>query len=254
MNLEKEINWLLDEKYSGLKSEAFYLDVKKLETGTPLAFVIGSIPFLNTTITLDSHPLIPRTETEFWVEKVITEIRKFKGFKDHKVSVLDLCAGSGCIGIAIAKALPRTQVDFIEIDQAHLPTISKNCQQNQIADNRVRIMRSNLFETGNELTLLKYDFIVSNPPYIDPKVDRTEEAVKVHEPKIALYGGNLGLELIKKIIENSPYHLTKRGQVWIEHEPEQSTTIAKLANENGFDCHTEYDQYGLERFSKLVLQ
>jgi len=72
----QEEQWLLTEKFNNLESEAFQADLVLLHTGTPLAYLIGSIPFLDCVIHLDSHPLIPRTETEFWTEKAITSIRQ----------------------------------------------------------------------------------------------------------------------------------------------------------------------------------
>lgn len=253
MNQELEINWLLKEKYNNIKSADFLSDVEKLKAGEPLAYLIGSIPFLNTLISLDSKPLIPRTETEFWTEQVIEKIRDEIRNAGSKIKVLDLCAGSGCIGIAIAKAIPQVDIDFIEIEQKHIPTIIKNCTQNQIDSNRYRVMSGNVFNTEPHTQLTKYDFIVSNPPYIDPHLDRAEKSVKNYEPTIALYGGKGGLELIIKIIDESPKFLKTNGQLWLEHEPEQSELINKFSAPR-FKCSTQKDQYQIDRFSILVLQ
>ena len=122
--MSQDIEWLLKEKYQGEESVAFFADVKRMALGEPLGYLIGHVPFLDTTISLDSKPLIPRPETEFWVEKVITEIKL--GSAGAPLRVLDLCAGSGCIGVAVAKAIPGATVDFSEIDAKHLPTITKN--------------------------------------------------------------------------------------------------------------------------------
>src|SRR5512138_3415194 len=96
----REEEWLLKEKWNGEKSEGFFADCQRLRDGEPLAYVIGHTPFLNTIIYLDSKPLIPRVETEFWVEKAIMEIQDFsRGQTLGTVQVLDVCAGSGCIGV-----------------------------------------------------------------------------------------------------------------------------------------------------------
>lgn len=250
----QEENWLLEEKHGGVKTDAFFTDVASLRNGTPLAYLIGSIPFLGCVIYLDSHPLIPRTETEYWTEKAIAEIQKVKNPK-----VLDLCAGSGAIGIAVAKAIPEAQVDFTEIDPAHLPIIRKNIDTNLSSSSELelkeqyRTIESDLFtpSSSSELELGKYDFILTNPPYIDPKIDRAEVSVKMHEPHLALYGGAAGMECIEKIIQQAPLHLTTNGQLWIEHEPEQASPIATLATENGFACITRNDQYNTPRYSVL---
>jgi len=259
--------WLLTEKYAGVESEAFHADCARLQAGEPLAYVIGSIPFLNSTIHLDSHPLIPRPETEYWVKQAITEIRKFRdSIPKCTPRVLDLCAGSGCIGVAVAKALSEAYVTFTEIDPELLPTIEKNLTYNVLrsrqdleldAEKKYKIGHADLFtpqsSSRSRLELGQFDFILTNPPYIDPALDRTESSVKNFEPHQALYGGTDGMELITKIISAAPKHLNPRGQLWIEHEPEQSITIQTLATNVGFTATTHTDQYDAERYSTLML-
>ncbi len=243
----KDIDWLLREKYHGEKTESFFTDVARLQTGEPLAYIIGHQPFLNTTIWLDSHPLIPRSETEFWVEQLIEESRR-----DYFTPniILDLCAGSGCIGIALALAFPLAHITFVEIDRQHHKTILKNCRVNNINDNRYKIIDGDLF---SELTNQTFDLVVSNPPYIDIKLERTEASVRDFEPALALYSEKNGLEILEKIIAETPRYLTANGQLWLEHEPEHSLVLAELAKKQ-FLIHTQEDQYGVKRFSKLVLQ
>ena len=242
--MNREEKWLLEEKYGGEKSEAFFADLKRLEAGEPLGYVIGNMPFLGCQIFLDSKPLIPRVETEFWVEKTIIAV---EGAAAKPPRILDLCAGSGAIGIAVLKALPEAHVTFGETDKAHLPTIAKNLAENDISRTRYQVFQSDLFEniTG------KFDFILSNPPYIDPDLDRTEESVKKFEPNLALYGGEDGLDLIEKIIEEAKNYLAKDGQLWLEHEPEQAGKIKKLAETHSFHTATHKDQYGICRYSIL---
>ncbi len=250
--LSQESNWLLKEKHQGVKTEAYLFDVARLEAGEPLAYIIGYIPFLNTTIHLDSKPLIPRPETEYWVEKVIAEIKHLALATIEPIHILDLCAGSGCIGVAIAKAIPTAIIDFIEIEEHHLSTITKNCQQNSISSSRFRVLSGNLFSVANNQILPRYHFIISNPPYIDPALDRTEVSVKNFEPASALYGGVLGMSLIEKIITESPRHLLPKGQLWLEHEPEQVDQICEIAHPY-FHIIPQHDQYQILRFSQLML-
>ncbi len=246
--------WILKEKYNGEKTEGFFTDCARVSSGEPLAYVIGFIPFLNTKIYLDlsagqagSHPLIPRTETEFWVSKIITKINSFRG-STPKLRILDLCAGSGCIGIAVLKEIESTRVDFVEIDTGHHPTILKNIVENGIDSSRAQIFEGNLFENVTE----QYDYILTNPPYVDPVLDRVESSVKKYEPKIALYGGKNGLEIITDIIEKSPIFLKKNGVLIIEHEPEQSKTISTKAHSVGFCADTYPDQFGVLRYTTLT--
>ena len=242
-----EREYLRKEKYYGQETAAFLADCQRLEAGEPLAYVIGTIPFLDCEITLDSKPLIPRPETEWWVERAIVEIKKSAAAKPPRI--LDLCAGSGCIGVAVAKAISDAQVDFAELEAVHIATIEKNCERNNIAGERYQIYTGDLFQNVTQT----YDFILTNPPYIDPILDRTERSVKDFEPDVALYGGADGMEVIRQIIETAPQYLNPGGQLWIEHEPEQSKAIKELAK-NSFTTTTHSDQYQVERYSQLVLQ
>jgi release factor glutamine methyltransferase len=247
---ERESAWLLKEKYGSIKSEAFYAAVAELKAGVPLAYLIGHIPFLDTTIFLNSRPLIPRPETEFWVEKAIAAI-----LKTHKEAptILDLCAGSGAIGVAIGKKITNAKIDFAELEKNHLPLIIKNCQENALPLEQVRAIWSDLFEPVTDTKLPKYDFIFCNPPYIDKTLGRTAESVTKFEPELALYGGESGMEIIDRIIKEAPKNLNPQGQLWIEHEPEQSEQIAKLGY-GKFATTTHKDQYDILRYSILVLQ
>lgn len=254
MAQSQDEQWLLKEKYHGEKSDAFFADCKRLTLGEPLAYLIGWTPFLDTKIYLDSQPLIPRPETEYWTKEAIdsmsTRTTSLGLGETEPLRVLDLCAGSGAIGIAVAKAVPDALVDFGEIEPAHLPTIEKNLTENNIAPERVTVLHSHLFDkvTG------RYDYILTNPPYIDPALDRAEPSVKLHEPHLALYGGHAGMEVIAQIISTATDHLNSNGQLWIEHEPEQMSLIAEGAAMHGFSATTHKDQYGANRYSVLVLQ
>ena len=287
MTLEEQ--WLLKEKYSGVESDAFKTDCERLACGEPLAYLIGHSPFLDTTIYLDSRPLIPRPETEFWTEKVITELKElvFRG-QTPKLNVLDLCAGSGCIGVAIAKAVPNAHVDFVEIDEKHHPTIQKNIKENGIETKRIRIFGGDLFENvpnsleathvdeirgmgesvkepyqeygdepigthNKEVRHMRgfYDVIVSNPPYIDPHKDRSDADVRAFEPHLALYGGNKGIELIQAIITDAPKYLKENGVLYIEHEPAQKKLIQQCAAENSLLATSHRDQYDFISYTRL---
>lgn len=244
--LSQDEKWLLNEKYGGAESEAFRADVKRLACGEPLGYVIGYVPFFGCKIYLDSHPLIPRVETEFWVEKAIDAI---KGAAPKAPRVLDLCAGSGAIGVAVVRHVPQAQVTFAEIEKRHLPTIGKNLNENAILCTNYKVFQSDLFSNISG----EFDFILCNPPYIDATLNRTEYVVEKYEPHEALYGGRGGLELIEQIIiAAAPAHLAPQSQLWLEHEPEQSAKVKKLGEQNDFEVTTYKDQYGVERYSILA--
>lgn len=257
--MTQDEEWLLKERYQGEKTEGFFADCARLAKGEPLAYVIGHIPFLDAKIYLDlpvrqagSHPLIPRTETEFWVEKIINKIISCRVHSATPtltpIHVLDLCAGSGCIGVAVLKAIPHCTVDFVEIDLTHHVTIGENIRENGIDESRTKILGGDLFENITK----QYDYILTNPPYIDPVIDRAEKSVKKYEPGIALYGGESGMEIISRIIESAPKFLKENGVLIIEHEPEQCELIQIEARESDLCMNTRRDQFGIKRYTHII--
>ena len=182
---KQEEAWLLSEKYGGEKSdlsacdltpaqaEAFFADCARLAAGEPLGYVIGFVPFLDCKIWLDSKPLIPRPETEYWTEKAIQEIKRVTPTASR---ILDLCAGSGAIGIAVAKAVGEADVTFGEIDKAHLATIGKNLTENHIDCTRYKVFQSDLFKNIDG----QFDYILTNPPYINKEAGTVEISRRSH--------------------------------------------------------------------------
>ncbi len=256
--MDRDQEWLLKEKYNGEKSPAFFADCKRLALGEPLGYLIGHVPFLDTTIHLDSRPLIPRPETEFWTEKAIAEITDYQTATDglgltepEPVKVIDMCAGSGCVGVAVLRHTQNTYVAFSEIEKNHLDTITKNVIENELPLQRCDIKQSSLFSVFKDE---QFHFILANPPYIDPALHRVADSVTDFEPHLALFGGHNGMEIIVQLIVESKYHLLPQGRLWIEHEPEQSKDIAVVANAHGFTCESHTDQYDVERYSILMLQ
>ncbi len=266
--MNNEISWLLKEKYRGVESEAFEIDCAKLKDGVPLSYLIGHAPFLDCTIHLDSYPLIPRPETEYWVEQAITAIKSPSSRRDLELgsgvrgetsnlaqepTVLDLCAGSGVIGVAVAKAVPEARVTFVELDPAHIPTIEKNLTTNTIINDseKYKVLGGDLFSALPDSE--RFHFILTNPPYIDASANTVDANVTEYEPHLALFGGEAGMELISKIISHAPQYLLASGQLWIEHEPAQVDAINSLAHTYGFSIITHPDQYGVPRFSVLTM-
>src|SRR3989338_2129305 len=128
----------------------------------PEAYVIGWQPFLGLKIYLDSHPLIPRPETEWWTERLLTHVGTSYV---PTLKFLDLCAGSGAIGCAALARLPNAQVYFGEIDPTHEVTILKNIRENHLDESRAHIRIGDLFQPFSDT---RFDIIAANPPYVPP--------------------------------------------------------------------------------------
>lgn len=232
----------------------------------PLAYQIGDQPFLGLTIYLDSHPLIPRPETEWWTEKIIAGAKNvseervsqrdsarggdFSAEKDAALSeeislrFLDLCAGSGAIGCAALKYLPGAEVYFGEIDPAHESTILKNIRENHLDESRAHVSIGDLFAPFVGMT---FDLIAANPPYI-PSDRVLDSSVTDYEPALALRSGTDGLDLIRRIALELGSHLAPRGEAWVECDIENIAEAKKLFEARGFSAEIHTDQYKMPRF------
>ncbi|HEX8946873.1 MAG TPA: HemK/PrmC family methyltransferase [Candidatus Paceibacterota bacterium] len=246
MNLPEGVSaqdaaWLLRDKYEGVESEAYEQDLQRLAAGEPLGYVIGWVPFLGLAISLASHPLIPRAETEWWVERLIEELRARYG--DKPFTFLDLCAGSGAIGCAILAALPNARVSFGELDPAHAPTIRANVGRATSHIKRADIRIGDLFEPfAGE----RFDCIAANPPYI-PEARMLPREVAAYEPREALYAGADGLAVTRRIAEGLPSHLAQGGCARIEVDAIHASAAQELFARAGFAADIRTDQYGRPR-------
>ncbi len=262
--MDKETDWLLKEKYFGKLTEKFYRDIKRLEAGEPLDYVIGFTEFLGCRIDLSKKPLIPRPETEFWVEKAIGEIKKFypSTSSGQNLRILDIFSGSGCIGIAVLKNLLLAQrslgevgCDFADIDKKSLEQIKINLKINKISrfshdreknGIKYRVVRSDIFSNIKN----KYDFIFANPPYISTKNrNRIQKAVLKYEPRKALFGGKDGLFYIKKFLRQAKNHLNENGKIYMEFDSPQKNKMENMVIKYGYkNCEFHKDQYGKWRW------
>lgn len=239
----EDIDLLIRDKYSGDKTAVTSEDLARLSSGEPLAYVIGWMPFLGLRIYLDSRPLIPRPETEWWVEAFINET-KVRDTEQSPLRILDLCAGSGAIGLAVLKAFPFAHVSFAELSPSHTAQIEKNLQVNNLDASRATIRSSDVFSAFPTET---WDIILCNPPYI-PSTRVLESSVTDFEPSEALFAGLDGLDLIRRISAEVPGHLSSPGEVWMECDIAniaESAGLLTKAGSEGVEIRT--DQYGRPR-------
>lgn len=251
--MEKEIKWLLKDKYKGKETKGFYKDIKRLEEGEPLDYVIGFTEFLGCKIDLSKRPLIPRPETEYWVSEELKEIKNGK--------VLDIFAGSGCIGIAVLKKRRGVLCDFSEKDKNSIQQIKINLKLNKINPSqlnkfdvrarkkRYKVIQSDVFENVNG----KYDYIFANPPYVaKKKKNKVQASVLKYEPKIALFAGLEGLFFINKLLKQAKKYLNKDGKIFIEFGVGQKGQIEALIKKYRYSEYKFHkDQYGKLRWVML---
>jgi release factor glutamine methyltransferase len=232
---EKELKWLLDEKYAGKKSPEFLRDRERVLRGEPVDYVIGWRDFLGCRIYLNYHPLIPRIETEYWVEMVVDGMRARPPKR-----VLDIFTGSGAIGIAIAKAFPDADVVFADLNTSALEQTRENIEQNKVNGT---VLRSNVFERVDGT----FDLITANPPYIPHGSKDVAEATHTYEPHDALYAKEEGLEFIRELLENAKQYLVPGGILAIEFDDPQHSSIEAMGKEYGWTMEFHKDQFDLWR-------
>ncbi|MBR3133468.1 MAG: peptide chain release factor N(5)-glutamine methyltransferase [Clostridia bacterium] len=213
----------------------FYDGIDKLKENVPIQYITHNQEFMKLNFYVDERVLIPRDDTEVLVQEVLDRCKD--GFK-----VLDLCSGSGAIGISIKKYKPEVKVWCSDISLGALDVARKNSIDNCC---EVEFVRSDLFENIEEKN---FDIIVSNPPYIS-KVEMSglDEEVK-KEPEIALYGGVHGLDFYKKIISDAKGYLKNDGFLCLEIGYNQKNDVEELLSNNGFiDVVCVKDLYGNDR-------
>jgi len=248
----KEVEWLLKEKYNGTAMPEFEADVERLKKGEPLAYIIGWIPFYDCKIDVSLHPMIPRPETEFWVERAVGELN---ALNKKTLRLADTFSGSGCIGVALLKHLPNATVDLSEFDPKLTEQLRINVRLNNIDESRATCAQADALGglTGT------YDAIFANPPYIDPKaIPEMDVSVVNYEPHLSLFAGERGLDYIKLIINTGAQYLNPGGTFYIECDAHQKDWIEELLADQTAQTKTPwkhefwFDQYGQVRF--LILR
>ncbi len=182
--------------------------LKRIEQRIPAAYIMQEGWFAGLQFYVDERVLVPRSPIAELVEAQFTPWVN----PDEVESVLDLCTGSGCIGIACAYAFPMAQVDLVDISQDALDVARINVDQHD-AQERVSVIQSDLFAG---LEGKKYDIIVSNPPYVDAEDIAGMSAEFQHEPELGLSSGDDGLECTRSILKQAASHLTEEGVLVLE--------------------------------------
>ncbi len=239
---KEELAHLVRDKYDGHTDTDLTKDIERLEAGEPLAYVIGWIPFLGLRIELDSHPLIPRPETEWWTELLIEHLRA--RFWNIPFRFLDVCAGSGAVGLAVLKSCPQAHVSFGELSPEHAQLIEHNLTINGLDAARAVVRAGDLF---SPFLHESFDVIAANPPYI-PSGRKIDASVSDFEPRDALYSGEDGLDLIRRIATHTPCHVLTGGELWMECDQAYAGEAARIITSGGaHKTLVRTDLYGRDR-------
>ncbi len=189
--------------------------------------------------------MIPRPETEFWVERAVGELR---ALERSSLRLADTFSGSGCIGVALAKHLPHATVELSEYDPRLVEQLRINAKQNGVEDRTTCMQADALSALAGT-----YDAIFANPPYIDPQAIPEMDASVVHfEPHLSLFAGEHGLDYIKLIIRDGVAYLNPGGTFYIECDAHQRAWIEELLPGTAWKHEFWFDQYGQVRF--LILR
>lgn len=210
LSYDKELN---DEDV-----QVFFDKITKLNMGIPIQYITNIQEFMKLDFYVDENVLIPQPDTEILVEEVINY------YKDKTCRVLDLCTGSGAIGISIAKYIEDSNVMATDISNKALQIAKLNAEKN-LVHKKMEFVESDLFEN---IVQNKFNVIVSNPPYI-----RTSEINKLdmqvqNEPHIALDGGNDGLFFYRIIAKNAYKFLEESGRLFLEIGYDQKDDVIQL--------------------------
>ena len=183
----------------------------------PIQYIIGNVDFYGNTFKVNENVLIPRFETEELVENTINLIKKHF---DKPVNIIDLGTGSGCIGITLKKKLPESKVTLLDISSDALMVARENALLNNVD---VSFIQSDMWNNVSN----RYDVIVSNPPYIKTN-EKIEDLVLQNEPHLALFGGDDGLDVYRKIRKDIEKHVNDKFLLAMEIGYDQKEDIVNL--------------------------
>lgn len=223
--LKKSRQYLIvyDNEEVGKKEQwEYFVNIEKLTKGVPLQHITHTQEFMKMDFYVDENVLIPRPDTEILVEEVIKIAQNI-----DKPKILDLCTGSGAIAISIAKNVPNAEIYAVDISEKALGIATKNAHR---LEANVKFIKSNLFK---DLKNMKFDIIVSNPPYIKKDdIQFLSNEVK-KEPQIALDGGYDGLDFYRKITKHAIEYLKFGSYLCFEIGFNQKEDVMEIIKNEG---------------------
>ncbi len=204
--------------------------VKRAGQNEPVAYLIGKTEFYSLELNITADCMIPRPETELLVQRAIEFLRTRPGTQ----LVCDLCTGSGCIAVAIAKNFPDARIIATDICDAALNVAAGNVEKHQLKD-RIKLLHGDLFDPIiSGLDVGKFDLIVCNPPYVSAaEYEKLDKNVKDYEPKSALFAGADGLDIYRRLIEKVDEFLKPDAALMLEIGYAQGRAVRELLEQTG---------------------
>lgn len=203
--------------------------LRRLLAGEPIAYILGQWEFYGLPLKVTPDVLIPRDDTCAVAELAIRQAL----FLEQDPRILDLCCGSGCIGLAVAKRVKDAKVTLADISHEALAVAKENTALNKLSG-RVRCVRADALQPAFPF-LGKYDMIVSNPPYVTgAEMEALPLSVRDYEPHLALYGGEDGLDFYRSIAKNFAPALRPGGFLCLEFGMGQGDDVCRILEENGY--------------------
>ncbi len=207
--------------------ESFRDLVRRRAAGTPVAYLVGHREFFSLSFQVSPDVLIPRSETELIVVRVL-DLAKSQA-ATQSLRIVDVGTGSGILAVCCAKHLPTAQVTAIDVSPQALAIASANAEQHDVAD-RIDFVESDLFSSVTPQH--EYDVIVSNPPYVAThEMSELDPGVREYEPHLALDGGEQGTEVIARLIPQAAERLRPGGWLLIEVGPYNAQRVEQLVGE-----------------------
>jgi release factor glutamine methyltransferase len=256
-----------DLELGEIQREEYRSLIKKRAEFTPTAYLLGSKNFFGYDYAVDERVLIPRPETEELVDYALKNLPSQEKFSSPEssdesgkelIKVLDLCCGSGCIGISFAleNKFSKTQIHFVDISKDALDVTRINATALFTKHNHSELLEESKFIESDLLSSLpkeeKYDLILSNPPYVLPEEEGSLSAEVLKEPKLALVVEDFN-EFHTRLLMQAKVHLSETGYLWMETNPLKMYDLVKIAENLGWKTEVVKDLSGKERFLKANL-
>ncbi|MBN2317419.1 MAG: peptide chain release factor N(5)-glutamine methyltransferase [Sedimentisphaerales bacterium] len=220
-----ELYTLFDKPVAKPQLDELHGLVKRAGGHEPVAYLIGKTEFYSLELDITNDCMIPRPETELLVQRAIEFLRTRHGTQ----FVCDLCTGSGCVAVAMARNVPEARVIATDISAAALEVAARNVDKHQLVE-RITLLQGDLFEPlVRPLDVEQFDLIVCNPPYVSAAdYEMLDKNVKDYEPRIALFAGEDGLDVYRKITEKADQFLKPEAALMLEIGYAQGPAVMEL--------------------------